>query len=114
MTIKRCNGATVGHQFGKMKLQLTICLVLLAICNLASAYDGDGQPGCKSQEELDIAVFRDNWDATSYWKCETLNEPALKVRCPSEMGFMDSLKDCVNWEDWKWEKPAPPLSEVEE
>jgi len=97
-----------------MKLQLTICVVLLAACCLTNAYHGDGQPGCKTQEELDIGVYRDNWDPTSYWKCENLNEPASKVRCPDEMGFMDSLKDCVVWEEWKWEKPIAPPSEVDE
>lgn len=114
VAIKRCSGATFDHQFGKMKMQLTICLVLLATCTLADVYNGDGQPGCKTQEELDIGVFRDNWDPTAYWKCEILNEPASKLRCPSETGFIESLKDCVSWEDWKWEKPVPPLSEVDE
>ncbi|KAH8312825.1 hypothetical protein KR044_013100 [Drosophila immigrans] len=96
-----------------MKLQLTFGLVLLAVCCLTNAYNGDGQPGCKTQEELDIGLFRDNWDATSFWKCNELNEPASKVRCPDEMGFMDSLKDCVVWDDWKWEKPVAPPSEVD-
>ncbi|KAH8417770.1 hypothetical protein KR222_005686 [Zaprionus bogoriensis] len=96
-----------------MKLQLTIGLVLLAVCSLANAYEGDGQPGCKTAEELDIAVFRDNWDPTSYWKCSTLNEPAARLRCPNEMGFVDSVKDCVSWDDWKWEKPVAPISEVD-
>ncbi|KAH8359118.1 hypothetical protein KR093_004463 [Drosophila rubida] len=97
-----------------MKLQLTIGIVLLAVCCLASAYDGDGQPGCKTQEELDIGIFRDNWDSTSFWKCKELNEPATKVRCPDETGFMDSLKNCVSWDEWQWEKPVAPPSEVDE
>ncbi|XP_017845391.1 uncharacterized protein LOC108601926 [Drosophila busckii] len=95
-----------------MKLQFALCFVILA-ASMANAYDGDGQPGCKTQEELDIGVFRDNWDPSSYWKCETMDEPATKVRCPTESGFMDSLKDCVNWEEWQWEKPVAPPSEVD-
>ncbi|XP_030370600.1 uncharacterized protein LOC115621176 [Scaptodrosophila lebanonensis] len=96
-----------------MKPQVVICIsFVVALGALTSAYNGDGQPGCRTQEEVDIGIFRDNWDATSYWKCEKLNEPASRWRCPSETGFMDSLKDCVNWDEWKWEKPAAPLSEV--
>jgi len=27
---------------------------------------------------------------------------------------MDSLKNCVNWEEWEWEKPVEPLSEADQ
>ncbi|XP_068157047.1 uncharacterized protein [Drosophila tropicalis] len=98
-----------------MKLQIALCFVIPVVaCNLVHAYDKDGQPGCKTQEELDIGVFRDNWDPTSYWKCEVLNEAATRIKCPSEMGYLDSVKECVNWESWNWEEPAEPISEVED
>ncbi|XP_043656184.1 uncharacterized protein LOC122622078 [Drosophila teissieri] len=97
-----------------MKVQLALTSLLVISWGLALAYDGDGQPGCKTQAELDIAVFRNNWDATSYWKCETLNKPAIEIKCPSDTGFMDSLKNCVNWEEWEWEKPVEPISEADQ
>ncbi|EDV92619.1 uncharacterized protein LOC6563637 [Drosophila grimshawi] len=97
-----------------MKFQLAICLVLLAATSLANAYEGDGQPACRSQEELDVAIYRDSWDPTAFWKCESLNEPASKLRCPAEMGFLDSVKECVPWEEWSWEKPKAPPSELDD
>ncbi|XP_017119883.1 uncharacterized protein LOC108141166 [Drosophila elegans] len=97
-----------------MKLQLALTALLVISCELVQAYNGDGQPGCKTQAELDIAVFRNDWDPTSYWKCESLNKPAIEMKCPSETGFMDSLKNCVSWEEWEWEKPVAPLSEADE
>ncbi|KAH8313585.1 hypothetical protein KR067_008391 [Drosophila pandora] len=97
-----------------MKLQIALCAVLVVFCGLVSAYEGDGQPGCKTQAELEIQVFRNNWDATSYWKCEALNEPATELKCPADTGFVDSLKNCVSWEEWEWEAPVAPLSEADQ
>ncbi|XP_017081740.1 uncharacterized protein LOC108115009 [Drosophila eugracilis] len=97
-----------------MKLLLALSVLLIISFGLVNAYNGDGQPGCKTQDELDIAVFRNNWDSTSYWKCETLNKPAIEIKCPDEMGFMDSLKNCVSWDEWEWEKPVAPISEADQ
>ncbi|XP_017057161.1 uncharacterized protein LOC108098609 [Drosophila ficusphila] len=99
-----------------MKLQFALSALIVVLCSLgfAQAYEGNGEPGCKTQAEIDIAVFRNNWDATSYWKCESLNQPASEMKCPSETGFMDSLKNCVSWEEWEWEKPLPPISEADQ
>ncbi|XP_034661776.1 uncharacterized protein LOC117897186 [Drosophila subobscura] len=97
-----------------MKLQVTICCLVVFACCAVDAYSGNGQPGCKTQMELEISVFRNNWDATSYWKCDELNAPATQMKCPDEMGFVDSLKNCVSWDEWEWETPVAPLSEVDE
>ncbi|XP_017142946.1 uncharacterized protein LOC108156143 [Drosophila miranda] len=97
-----------------MKLQLTVCSLLVIACCVVDAYNDDGQPGCKTQTELDIAFFRNSWDPTSYWMCDELNVPATQMKCPEETGFVESLKNCVSWDEWEWESPVAPLSEVDE
>lgn len=97
-----------------MKLQLSLCVLLVVSCGLARAYNGNGQPGCKTQAELEIGVFRNDWDPTAYWKCESLNKAGSEVRCPTDTAFMDSLKNCVSWDEWEWETPVAPLSEPDQ
>ncbi|XP_018785622.1 PREDICTED: uncharacterized protein LOC108966924 [Bactrocera latifrons] len=91
-----------------------LMLLLVLTAPAAFAMLGNGQPNCTTQEEIDIRIFRNNWDPTSYWICEELNEPAILGRCPEQMAYLDSVKDCVSWDDWQWEQPADPLTAVEQ
>lgn len=89
-------------------------LVLVAI--VAGADDLDhtnGQPGCRTQAELNQRFYRNNWDPTSYWVCDTLNERARAVRCEvvegRPQGYMDGV-GCVEWQYWAWYSPVAPPS----
>jgi len=95
-------------------LLLTLIFGLFFFYEANASYDGDGRPGCKTEEEMNIKVFRNTWDSTRYWVCENMNEPAVQVTCPPETGFMQSRKDCVSWEEWQWEEIVPPISEPSE
>ncbi|CAD7082264.1 unnamed protein product [Hermetia illucens] len=95
-------------------MKLVILLVFLGGCWAAPAdcgcsYDhGNGQPGCKTAEELG-RLWRNNWDPTAYWKCEAAGQPAKLVRC-SGQAFSDAEQKCVDWSCWVWTPPCDPPS----
>ncbi|CAD7082263.1 unnamed protein product [Hermetia illucens] len=95
-------------------MKLIILLVFLCGCWAASfdgecEYDhGDGQPGCKTEEELG-RLWRNNWDPTAYWQCEEANQPAKLVRCPG-LAFSQNEQECVDWSSWEWTPPCDPPS----
>ncbi|GAB0089412.1 hypothetical protein DMENIID0001_039500 [Sergentomyia squamirostris] len=74
--------------------------------------NGCGRPGCQTDEEMQRGVWRNNWDATSYWRCEKRGVPATLVKCIGETGFMTSVGACVPWCDWKWEPTCRPPTSV--
>lgn len=90
-------------------MQASLVLLLFLTVTTALVMYGDGQPNCTTQEEIDIHIFRNNWDPTSYWICEELNELAILGRCHEQMAYLDSVKDCVSWDDWHWEQLADHL-----
>lgn len=70
--------------------------------------NGPGQPACKTDEELKVKLYRNNWDPSSFWQCETLNKPAEYKRCPDEFLYNSELKQCVVWSTWKWTEECDP------
>lgn len=78
------------------------------------AANGNGQPGCRTQEEITTRDWRNNWDPTRFWRCTNLDEAAVAVTCEQETGqvggFMTSVGGCVSWDDWVWEPTANPPS----
>lgn len=92
--------------------------VFAAVIVLAAAYDGNGQPGCKTPEELSPnPKWRNNWDPSAFWECVTLGEAAEPRRCEevsekgSEKVAFDALtQECVTWAEWKWSETEAPLS----
>lgn len=95
---------------------LVFAIVFLALFALVAAqYDhGDGRPGCRTQGELNTREWRNNFDPTAFWICETLNVAARHERCESvhgrPMGFMTGA-GCVEWENWVWVEPVNPPSQ---
>ncbi|XP_055907759.1 uncharacterized protein LOC129942736 [Eupeodes corollae] len=84
-------------------------VLIIGFCSAALIHD-DGQPGCKLQAELVIESFRNTWDPTRYWSCKQRDQAAVSVRCPDQTGWLDSVKKCVDWDNWSWEEPTPPMS----
>uniref|UniRef100_A0A182P130 DEP domain-containing protein n=1 Tax=Anopheles epiroticus TaxID=199890 RepID=A0A182P130_9DIPT len=73
--------------------------------------DSDGQPLCNA-EEMTARLWRNNWDPTAYWECETANTPATYRRCPTEGMFNGATRTCINWFDWEWTPTCKPPSRL--
>lgn len=89
-----------------------IAIVLFALFALVAA-NGNGQPGCQTDEEMNTRDWRNNWDPTRFWRCENRNVNAAVVRCEDIMGFPSGFmsgRGCVDWEDWVWVQPVNPPS----
>ncbi|CAD6992318.1 unnamed protein product [Ceratitis capitata] len=97
----------------KILYNAILLLIVLAIAT-ALLKPGDGKPTCTTKAEIDIGLFRNNWDPTLYWKCEVIDELPTLERCPDQMAYLDSIKDCVSWEYWQWEEPIEPLTIAEQ
>jgi hypothetical protein len=69
---------------------------------------GNGRPLC-IQEEMNRR-WRNNWDNTRYWKCETLNMPAIQVICEVNTLFFEIAQECVDIPIWEWTPPCNPPS----
>jgi hypothetical protein len=69
---------------------------------------GNGRPACTAEEMG--RNWRNNWDPTRYWVCESLNAPATEVVCDTALGFSDAAQTCVEWTEWKWTFPCNPPS----
>lgn len=93
-----------------MKLFAT-CAILLALALGSEAILlGNGQPGCKSEQEIQDKYYGNFYDPTSYWVCSELNKDATLERCNDMTAFLPSQRKCVSWDDWAWEAPIAPLS----
>ncbi|XP_053954542.1 uncharacterized protein LOC128860809 [Anastrepha ludens] len=105
------------HQYFEQRkavMKGNICKVLLLVVLLVATatallISGNGRPSCTTQEEINIRIFRNNWDPTSYWKCEELNAAPVLERCPEQMAYLDGVKNCVDWAEWHWEEPTDSL-----
>ncbi|XP_052862610.1 uncharacterized protein LOC128269242 [Anopheles cruzii] len=69
----------------------------------------NGEPGCKTKEEIDQGYWRHNFDPTRFWECTKLNEPAVLQSCQHQ-AFHPSQLECVDWDNWEWEPVCAPLS----
>ncbi|XP_013110426.1 uncharacterized protein LOC106089184 [Stomoxys calcitrans] len=81
----------------------TIALLSLAAYIQTATIVDDGKPECDSLEKMNTTFFRNLFDSTAYWICVELYEPAVMQRCPDQTAFLDSVKSCVQWDDWEWE-----------
>lgn len=99
----------------------SVAVVLFAVLAVVAAnavYNGDGQPGCQTPEELSPnPLWRNNWDQTAYWRCETLGVNAVAERCDNVWGvarqaFHPIRRECVAQEEWEWAAPVAPPSEA--
>ncbi|XP_035781067.1 uncharacterized protein LOC118460679 [Anopheles albimanus] len=96
----------------KVTLLLALVLALLAEVTLGGRCVRDntnGEPGCKTKEEIDQRFWRHNFDPTRYWECTRLNEPA-ELRTCQDQAFHPSQLECVDWDSWEWEPVCAPLS----
>jgi hypothetical protein len=72
-------------------------------------YDhGNGQPLCNAEEMN--RPWRNNWDNTRYWVCESLNTPAVAVICDTNTLFYEAALACVDVPLWQWTPPCNPPS----
>lgn len=72
----------------------------------AATITSDGEPPCDTEQQVSTTFFRNYFDPTAYWVCVALNVEAIPQRCPDGSAFLDSLKSCVQWDDWFWEVPT--------
>lgn len=98
------------------RLYLLVIIVLMVIAAVAQSKNYDGQPGCKTQEEVDQRDWRNNWDPTRFWRCEKLNEDSKAVTCSQDIGlegylFDSTVNKCVTAESWNWADTRAPPSE---
>ncbi|XP_059608071.1 uncharacterized protein LOC132255917 [Phlebotomus argentipes] len=96
---------------------LLVC-ALVAVAVAENSYHGNGQPGCRSQAEVDAGWWRHNWDPTSYWWCSTVGQAAVRVQCTADpndssitRGWQNQEVGCVPWSQWVWTPPVAPPSE---
>lgn len=68
----------------------------------------NGQPGCKTLEEVQKRYHPNPDDITRYWECLGLNEMAVCQRCPDDTVF--ELERCVKAGTEIWYKSEPPRS----
>ncbi|GAB0099610.1 hypothetical protein DMENIID0001_154970 [Sergentomyia squamirostris] len=102
----------------KIALALVMCtLVVLAAAEIdwSQLDHTNGQPGCRTAEEVATRVWRNNWDPTRFWVCETQGQAAVVELCPQVPGlgslaFMTSRGECVPWSEWDHEFPLAPPS----
>ncbi|GAB0094300.1 Peritrophin-15b [Sergentomyia squamirostris] len=69
----------------------------------------DGEPGCRTQVEQEIRFWRHNFDPTRYWCCDG-EGLAIQMLCPRQQAFMQTVRKCVHWSEWKWMTPIAPPS----
>uniref|UniRef100_A0A1L8EHV9 Putative secreted protein n=1 Tax=Haematobia irritans TaxID=7368 RepID=A0A1L8EHV9_HAEIR len=97
-----------------MKAAALFFIVLFAIFALSPAGippQFSGQPGCKTEEELQVGVYRHFKKKVAYWECTQLGVPASLRFCPNDKGFLESARACVPWVEWYWTPTvAPPSS----
>ncbi|XP_055703423.1 uncharacterized protein LOC129801949 [Phlebotomus papatasi] len=103
-------------------MKIVAALLLCALVVLAVAVDDEslrdhtnGQPGCRTQEELDRRFWRNNFDPTRFWECTTLNQAASAVTCEEHTGqvglaWFDERQECVDWSEWQHTMPVAPPS----
>lgn len=100
-------------------LPISVALfVFAAVIVLAAADNGDGRPGCKTDEELaPNPKWRHNFDPSAFWLCQELGVAAERVQCETVMeegsekrAFNVVTRECDTWENWTWSETSAPLS----
>ncbi|XP_055923665.1 uncharacterized protein LOC129954048 isoform X3 [Eupeodes corollae] len=93
----------------KTAFALVLVAAFVALFSSAAALysNTNGEPKCTASN-VQIGIFRNNFDPTRYWLCDSVGAAAKEVGCPNESGFLDSQKKCVSWTDWVWEQPNDP------
>ncbi|XP_065074827.1 uncharacterized protein LOC135698678 [Ochlerotatus camptorhynchus] len=86
-----------------------LALLSIALAQNCVRDDSNGQPQCNA-EEMTQRFWRNNWDPTAYWDCETANTPATARRCPTEGMFDSATLTCINWSEWVWTETCMPPS----
>lgn len=85
---------------------------ILLACFLATAYacvhdDSDGKPLCNGVTTIVGNNYRNHFDVTRYWHCESLNN-AVSVRCPDSLLYYQVQDKCVTSGVWRWTPPCKP------
>uniref|UniRef100_A0A1B0C6Y9 Chitin-binding type-2 domain-containing protein n=1 Tax=Glossina palpalis gambiensis TaxID=67801 RepID=A0A1B0C6Y9_9MUSC len=86
-------------------MKLKVCIIFLMLLIAVSKgypYAYNGQPGCKTDEELQVKYYRFITNKTLYWKCVEMGKPAVVERCPNGQGYLDPVKSCVDFRHWYW------------
>lgn len=94
-------------------LLVVVLLTILAIGQVQAALTPQysGQPGCKTDAELTVGVYRHFRNNRAYWRCSQLGVAATMELCPYDQGFLESARACVPWAQWTWTPTvAPPSS----
>ncbi|XP_034669473.1 uncharacterized protein LOC117902301 [Drosophila subobscura] len=88
---------------------LLLALTLVVAVSYAASDcnpDGNGKPDCTGNVGK---KFRNFWDPTRYWLCETAGEPSV-VLCENEAqdptGYDPVTQACVDWALWQWYAPC--------
>ncbi|XP_055588265.1 uncharacterized protein LOC129740588 [Uranotaenia lowii] len=93
-----------------------VIFLVLFVATLAAGQgcvrdDSNGQPACNAAEVAQ-RFWRNNWDPTAFWECETAGVDATARRCPTEGMFDSATGTCINWADWVWTPTCKPPSRV--
>ncbi|ALC45862.1 CG14245, partial [Drosophila busckii] len=97
-----------------MKFALLLAVFLtLGLCSVWAWPNGQssrytGQPGCQTEQELQVGVYRHFKRKDAYWQCTTLGQPASMQYCKNEEGYLDDQKQCVLWKDWYYTPTVMP------
>lgn len=98
---------------------MTIFTLLAVLLVAVLAYDQvhaylapqySGQPGCKTDEELTVGVYRHFRNKRAFLRCRELGVAATLELCPYNQGFLESARACVPWSQWTWTPTVAPPS----
>lgn len=90
---------------------LLLLVVILTLMHPSQAYPPyNGQPGCKTEEEIKAQNYRHFHNKTLYWRCTVIGQPATLERCPKAFGFLEPERKCIHFRYWYWTPPVqmPP------
>ncbi|ALC45863.1 CG14645, partial [Drosophila busckii] len=94
-----------------MKFALLLALFLaLGLCGVLAWDQHTGQPGCQTEQEIQVGNYRHWKRKNAYWKCVTLGTPASLQYCKNGEGYLDDVKSCVPWDEWYWTPTVQPPS----
>lgn len=99
--------------FFSVIISLAVCAVVISLgFGIPIDQRNDkGQPGCKTNNEIEIGLYPYFDDAQFYWECVQPNVDAICRYCPIGTLFQANLRICVAAELFEWtEKEQPPSS----